>query len=830
MIALILTSDPARNVKSNEYTTSGRFVSHKNGQTIQFESLRVELAYLLLAEINPEVMLFRCQPHKFKIKAPDKNGVLRAIDYTPDFFVISKDFIGFIQCKDSDETMLKLSQKHPGRYHLEDGEWVYPAVDEVLEGTGLGHKFFIRNREKTIRVDNACHIADFMNGRMPAVEEGLQEAVLKTIREQQVISMQELLNCRKSIKVNQILWMIGQNLLVVDWDNERFSRPAQCHLFASDEVKRSFINKQRSMVASDLLFSNVHEIKVGNQYRHGDSYWKVLSLDAPSNSVMVEVVTGNDQPRMDHYSYSNFTLQVKTGALRQVYETDQASVHRQYLRGYSPETITKANQRMEVIVQLEEKRMRPGEAAASLGVSCETVRNYHKRYKKAQISFGCGYYGLLDDDAGKGNRSKRFSEQTEKLIEKYINAEFKTPTVKNVSGVHASFKEDCGKLGIGDVSLETFRKRILAHQPHELAQPRHGSKAANNLRPGLDPSIDTSDPHGERAFQRAHTDHTLIDLSTLRVLSAEEAREHIKAKKKNVNRIWLTLMIDAYSRAPLGVYLSFDNPSRASLMMVVRDCVRRNGRLPEELVVDGGAEFKSVYFQKLCARYGITIIDRTGKAKVGSLIERMFGTLNTSFFYKMEGNTQNTRNVRQMSKEVNPYRLALWNIKRLKEALERFLFQLYINQTHSAMGISPATALSESIEKHGVRDVRNIEYSEEFLALTLIEDSQLMRKILVSRGVKFNNKLFSHEKLNDPKWVGKSVPIRYDPMDNSYIAVCLGAEWVLARRREQEDKYHDGFSREEISAARFFQMKSANDQQFPMNLGAILSHSIQRRQ
>lgn len=164
-----------------------------------------------------------------------------------------------------------------------------------------------------------------------------------------------------------------------------------------------------------------------------------------------------------------------------------------------------------------------------------------------------------------------------------------------------------------------------------------------------------------------------------------------------------------------------------------------------------------------------------------------------------------------MSKEVNPYRLALWNIKRLKEALESFLFQLYINQTHSAMGISPATALSESIEKHGVRDVRNIEYSEEFLALTLIEDSQLMRKILVSRGVKFNNKLFSHKKLNDPKWVGKRVPIRYDPMDNSYIAVLLGAEWVLARRREYEDKYHDVFSREEISAARFFQTKSAND-------------------
>ena len=98
----------------------------------------------------------------------------------------------------------------------------------------------------------------------------------------------------------------------------------------------------------------------------------------------------------------------------------------------------------------------------------------------------------MDDDAGKGNRSKRISEQTEELIEKYIETEFKTPTVKNVSDVHASFDAECAELGIGTVCLETFRQRILAHQSHKLALPRHGSKAANNLRPGLDPSIDTS--------------------------------------------------------------------------------------------------------------------------------------------------------------------------------------------------------------------------------------------------------------------------------------------------------------------------------------------------
>ncbi len=526
---------------------------------------------------------------------------------------------------------------------------------------------------------------------------------------------------------------------------------------------------------------------------------------------MVKIIDPDGQHRIDNYSYSNLGVLVESGALRQIYQTDHAKVHRNHLVAYSSKNISDANRRMELITQINENRIGKKEASDILGVCVETVGNYVDRFHEAQIEFGCGYYGLLDNDHRKGNRSQRVPDPVESLIQKNIEKHFKTATAKHSSNVHAIFEEECDELGIGTVNGQTFRNRVRDHKKHLLAQSRHGSKVANNLRPGLDPSIDTSDPHGERAYQRAHAGHTLIDLATMRVLSAEEAREHIRARKKNVYRIWLALLIDAYSRAPLGFYLSFHNPSRASLMMVVRDCVRRNGRLPEELVVDGGAEFKSVYFQKLCARYGVTIIDRTGKPKVGSLIERMFGTLNTSLFYKMQGNTQNTRNVRQMTKEVNPYRLALWNIKKLKEALESFLFQLYINQTHSSIGVSPATALSESIEKHGARDVRGIEYSEEFLALTLIEDSQLTRKVLSGKGVKFDKKLFVHEKLNDPEWTGKDVLIRYDPTDNSYIAVCLGAEWVLARRRCQEDKYHDGFSREEISAARFFQTKSAND-------------------
>ena len=63
-------------------------------------------------------------------------------------------------------------------------------------------------------------------------------------------------------------------------------------------------------------------------------------------------------------------------------------------------------------------------------------------------------------------------------------------------------------------------------------------------------------------------------------------------------------------------------------MMVIRECVRRNQRLPQILVVDGGSDFNSVYFEALLAYYNITKLERPAadpradQSKSGSLGKR----------------------------------------------------------------------------------------------------------------------------------------------------------------------------------------------------------------
>jgi putative transposase len=90
-------------------------------------------------------------------------------------------------------------------------------------------------------------------------------------------------------------------------------------------------------------------------------------------------------------------------------------------------------------------------------------------------------------------------------------------------------------------------------------------------------------------------------------------------------------------------------------MMILRDCVRRHSRLPQVIVMDGGPEFQSTYFETLLARYECTKKVRPpAQARFGSVCERLFGTTNSQFIHNLRGNTQITRNVRQVTKSNEP--------------------------------------------------------------------------------------------------------------------------------------------------------------------------------
>ncbi|MGH7839285.1 MAG: transposase, partial [Candidatus Binataceae bacterium] len=279
-------------------------------------------------------------------------------------------------------------------------------------------------------------------------------------------------------------------------------------------------------------------------------------------------------------------------------------------------------------------------------------------------------------------------------------------------------------------------------------------------------NLDLTTPrHGDRPFEIAHMDHTELDV------------ECVTTSGQSLGRPWMTLLSDAYSRRTLAFYLTFDPPSYRSCMMVLRECVRRFGRFPQIVVVDGGREFQSTYFEALLARYECTKKTRPpAKARFGSILERMFGVANTQFIHNLRGNTQITRNVRQVTKAVDPKSLATWPLAELRARLSEYLYEVHDTLNHQALGQSPREAFQIGLARSGARIHRRIAYNEEFLMLTLPTTPKGTARVMPSTGIKIRYIYYWCEAFRQIE--GESVPVRYDPFDAGTAYAFVRGQWL----------------------------------------------------
>ena len=262
----------------------------------------------------------------------------------------------------------------------------------------------------------------------------------------------------------------------------------------------------------------------------------------------------------------------------------------------------------------------------------------------------------------------------------------------------------------------------------------------------------------------------------------------------------MTLLIDAFSRRCLALDLSFDAPSHRSCMMILRACVGRHGRLPQIIAIDGGPEFQSTYFEALLARYECIKKTRPpAKARFGSLVERAFGTANTQFIHNLLGNTQIMRNVRQVTKAVDPREHATWTLASLHERLSDYLFEVYDTIEHPALGQSPREAFRMGFEASGFRMERLIPYDQEFLMATLPTTPKGSAKVTPGRGVKIHHIYYWSSRFQDPAVENRRVPIRHDPFDAGAAFAFVDGHWVPCHS-EYHTVFH-GHSEKELMIA-----------------------------
>jgi transposase InsO family protein len=340
-----------------------------------------------------------------------------------------------------------------------------------------------------------------------------------------------------------------------------------------------------------------------------------------------------------------------------------------------------------------------------------TVRRWKTKFRAAQQKYNCGYIGLLDNHMAKGNRQPRILQESEEFINKIIEEQYETLKQKGKLAVYGILAKEWEKTGRTDKlpSYATFSSRIKQRSGYQQTKKRKGARAAYEQSPFYWELKLTTPRHGDRPFEIGHIDHTQLDIELV-----------CSRTGRSLGRPWATVLIDAYSRRILAIYLTFDEPSYRSCMMLLRICVQRFSRLPETIVVDGGTEFGSTYFETLLAAFECTKKQRpAAKARFGSIIERLFGTTNTEFFQSLRGNTQITKNVRLVTKLNNPKRQAVWTLDELYEHFCAYSYEFYDCKENPALGQSPRQAFTNGLTLSGSRPQQQITYDENFKIFTL---------------------------------------------------------------------------------------------------------------
>ncbi|WP_018930904.1 TnsA endonuclease N-terminal domain-containing protein [Gracilibacillus lacisalsi] len=759
-ILTIRNADPARKVRSNGKSVPGTYPSKKMGLTIQFESHTLELPAIIEKEMSSSVLEFYDQPPSFKIEYLI-NGKNKGHLYTSDFFVIEENWIGWEEWKFVDE-LIKLSMKWPNRYYVDKfGQWRCPPAEWYAEQYGLSFRIKTEKDLNKRFVRNVKFLEDFKLAKNElSVDEDIKKEVLNVVSSNPGITINDILKIKGKFRADDLYSLLILGELYTDI-NEEVIPNYTARIYNNEKYREAYKNMMSSCVSHNLENKISFKIQFGEKILWDGVEWEIINVSS-SNAYLQSAEHTTDMP------ITTLEYLINKGKIKGVPKIETIQNEEiKLLNTASPQELEVANIRYNTILpyinQTENLVYNKNH-----DFSDRTIYNWMKSYREAEKRYGNGYVGLLSKQYKKGNKSPRLNTSLQTLMEKFIQENYENVKQSTMKSVYRKFEQVCHKNNFAPPSYYTFTKNIHKTPNHEKDKKRKGNKAAyKNGEFSFYLNFDTP-RHGDRVFEICHIDHTQLDIELVCSITNE-----------NLGRPWLTFLIDAFSRRILAFYISFDSPSYRSNMMVIRECVKKYSKFPSTMVVDGGKDFNSIYFDTLLSRnYCTKKIRPASKPRYGSVIERLFGTTNQMFIYNLTGNTQLMRNVRQVSKNVNPKNIAIWTLEKLYEYLSRWAYEVYDRTEHSGIGTSPQKMYENSILKGGERNSTRIVYDEVLRILTLPSTKKGTAKVIPGYGVKINRFYYWDPSFRNGLIENTSVFVRYDPFNMGVAYAFINKRWI----------------------------------------------------
>ena len=402
------------------------------------------------------------------------------------------------------------------------------------------------------------------------------------------------------------------------------------------------------------------------------------------------------------------------------------------------------------------------------GIPLRTAQRWVANYKKLGLAGLC--------------RSKRKDSGTHRVVnlevQKLIEGLALQKPAMSIATIHRRVRDWCVHSEITVPSYETVYGIIRNLDPALVTLAHEGTKAYKQ-------TFDLLHRHNaEKSNAIWQADHTLLDI-------------WIKNEKEQPVRPWLTVIMDDYSRAIAGYYISFSAPSALQTALALKQGIWRKNNpswhicgIPEILYTDHGSDFTSHHIEQVCLDLKIQLIFSTvGEPRGRGKIERFFRTVNQLLLAKLPGYAPSGH------KSPNP----VLNFNELDREFERFLIeyhQIEHSQTKEApqkrwdsKGFLPQ--LPESLEKL------------DLLLLTIRDTRRIQRDGIKFQGLRYTDPLLAN-------YIGEDVSIRYDPRDMTEIRVYYQSKFLC--RAICPDLSTETVTLKEIKAARLQRRKQLKQQ------------------
>lgn len=757
VVEKIRSSNPSRNVEGRAGNVACRYPSKKMGCTIQAESHKNELAAIYLWEHDERTYEYYDQPPQVKMSYLKADGRRGAHVTTPDFFVIQEDFIGWVECKPEEWLLNKEMENSTLFVRDESLVWQCPPGVAYAKGFGLGFQLRSSAQNTWAYIRNLAFLSDYWKAEVPHDHIGTVSLLQEKLRQEKALLLSAILDDESIGSADAVYYAVANDLVYVDLLNDLLSEAEHCTIYVSKPIA-SILRTPSTGSQSPAETVKALSLAAGSIFTWADKTFTIKSFGSK------KIILQDDCDEFLTMRRDQLEELCKAGEIQaNDLLIDNGKALSDLYRAASPADLEEAARRSAILSC-------GGGATIVKPVSARTIRHWKQRQREAQLKYDDQFIGLVSRKSARGNRNRKLAPRVIAIMREVIASEYATADAKELSVCWGHARNLCEAEHLLPPSEKSFRREVkLAMSGYDMTLAREGQRAAYSEEP-MYFQLDRSTPrHGERPFEIAHIDHTQLDLQLVGSKFGE-----LLAKP------WLSIMMDANARSVLAFVLTFDPPSYRTNMLLMRDCLRRHSRVPATVVVDRGSDFHCKYFDGFLARFSITKKSRPPqKARFGSLIERFFGVNNKQFVHNLRGNNKALQRPRQLSDTHDPRKRAVWNLKELLREMETYLFQVYGELEHPALGVSPNQAFQIGMARTGARSMRLIPMNDAVEMACMPSTKSGDSTVIPGKGVKIGPIYYRHALMRDPALARRKVPVRYDPFNLGIAYAYIDRQWRL---------------------------------------------------